>query len=121
MIVVAETPSPLIKRLKKLLSCEKLALMYEHDFRCVFCGFDFLSTPEAMKMATIDHLIPRCQGGPNTRDNKLPVCYGCNQLKGGAHLSDGTKASRIRHARQIVRNKRVRLDSLHEVFVRMFR
>jgi len=31
----------------------------------------------------IDHLIPLCQGGPDTLDNMVPSCSGCNLRKGG--------------------------------------
>ncbi|WP_374191906.1 HNH endonuclease [Rhizobium rhizogenes] len=31
---------------------------------------------------TTDHKIPLCRGGPDTRENKVPCCFRCNNLKG---------------------------------------
>jgi 5-methylcytosine-specific restriction endonuclease McrA len=30
---------------------------------------------------TIDHIVPRCQGGQNTWMNTIAACYSCNQRK----------------------------------------
>ncbi len=30
---------------------------------------------------TIDHIVPRCQGGQNTWLNTIAACYACNQRK----------------------------------------
>ena len=32
---------------------------------------------------TVDHVIPRCQGGKSTWNNLVACCMICNQLKGG--------------------------------------
>ena len=32
--------------------------------------------------ATIDHIIPKCKGGTNARENCQMMCQGCNWLKG---------------------------------------
>ncbi|TDW21087.1 HNH endonuclease [Rhizobium azibense] len=31
---------------------------------------------------TTDHKIPTCRGGSDTRENKVPCCFRCNNLKG---------------------------------------
>jgi hypothetical protein len=36
-------------------------------------------------MFTIDHHIPRSNGGKNTRDNLQPACASCNNKKGNSH------------------------------------
>ncbi|HJW34191.1 MAG TPA: HNH endonuclease [Holophagaceae bacterium] len=35
------------------------------------------------KASTVDHVIPRCQGGGSTWFNLVAACLRCNQLKGG--------------------------------------
>lgn len=35
------------------------------------------------KATTVDHVIPVCQGGPNTWQNLVACCLPCNQAKGG--------------------------------------
>lgn len=41
---------------------------------CAYCG-SLLYEP------TIDHVIPKSQGGGNTRDNLVLACWTCNQAK----------------------------------------
>lgn len=33
-------------------------------------------------LMTIDHIIPKSKGGPNSLDNYQPMCQPCNSLKG---------------------------------------
>ena len=42
--------------------------------RCMYCG----RAAESM-----DHLIPRLRGGPDSADNLIPACRQCNSSKGG--------------------------------------
>ena len=42
--------------------------------RCMYCA----GTAESM-----DHLIPRLRGGPDSADNLIPACRRCNSSKGG--------------------------------------
>ncbi len=37
---------------------------------------------------TIDHVLPRCKGGTNHRENLTPVCHKCNQRKGSMTVED---------------------------------
>jgi hypothetical protein len=41
---------------------------------CAYCG---------RKATTVDHVVPRCQGGPTTWANLVAACFPCNQRKGG--------------------------------------
>jgi hypothetical protein len=38
-------------------------------------------------VATIEHLIPRSQGGTNAYENTVAACYGCNQKRGDRRLT----------------------------------
>ena len=42
--------------------------------RCQYCS---------AKATTLDHVRPRCQGGPSTWTNLVACCLACNQAKGG--------------------------------------
>ena len=44
--------------------------------RCQYAGCDRRGT-------TVDHVIPRCQGGPSTWGNLVACCQPCNARKGG--------------------------------------
>lgn len=41
---------------------------------CAYCG--------KLNPATLDHVVPRSQGGPTTRNNLIAACGDCNILKG---------------------------------------
>lgn len=41
---------------------------------CAYCGH---------RATTVDHVRPRCQGGPTTWNNLVAACFPCNQRKGG--------------------------------------
>jgi hypothetical protein len=47
---------------------------------CCYCG-----APEPL---TIDHLIPRSRGGPDTGDNLVWACRACNSSKGARDVMD---------------------------------
>jgi 5-methylcytosine-specific restriction endonuclease McrA len=47
-------------------------------FRCQYCNHE-LNTKEA----TLDHVVPRSQGGKTTWENIVCACAGCNRKKGG--------------------------------------
>ncbi len=46
-------------------------------WRCQYCGERFPSTK-----LTLDHVIPRSRGGPNSWQNLVAACMACNQAKG---------------------------------------
>lgn len=44
------------------------------NYRCQYCG---------KKATTVDHVIPRCQGGLSQWSNLVACCLHCNQFKSG--------------------------------------
>ncbi len=46
--------------------------------QCMYCGSHFASAD-----LTVDHVIPRAQGGADTWENLVAACRGCNARKGG--------------------------------------
>ncbi len=61
---------------KLLLGRLERRVMKRDHFQCQYegCGH---------KATTVDHVIPVCQGGPNTWQNLVACCLACNQHKGG--------------------------------------
>jgi 5-methylcytosine-specific restriction endonuclease McrA len=53
----------------------------KHDFDgcCAYCGL-------SPNFLTIDHVVPRSQGGTNDPNNLLPACKPCNESKGSQSL-----------------------------------
>lgn len=53
--------------------------LYTRDgWRCRYCG-EHVSADTA----SLDHVIPRSKGGPNTADNLWTACLTCNSIKSG--------------------------------------
>ena len=52
----------------------------DFDHCCAYCG-------DLPIFLTIDHVIPRSQGGTNEPNNLLPACKNCNESKGSKSLS----------------------------------
>jgi len=65
--------------------------------RCQYCGKHFPT-----KELTLDHVVPRVQGGLNTWDNLVCACVKCNARKGGRTPSEAG----IKLIRPAVRPKR---------------
>lgn len=51
---------------------------HEKPNECIYCG--------AQEDLTIEHILPRSCGGPDTPDNVIKVCKTCNSSKGGKRL-----------------------------------
>jgi len=57
-----------------------MQLLEQHDFRCGYCGLDFLKDPHAFKDIEFDHITPRKHGGGEV-NNRIPACHFCNSIK----------------------------------------
>jgi len=56
-------------------------------YTCVYCGARPGDKQHGRRLThadfSVDHLVPRCQGGQNTWTNTACACKSCNQRKGG--------------------------------------
>lgn len=52
------------------------AILRRDNFVCQYVGCNHKAT-------TVDHVIPRCQGGQSTWSNLVGCCRACNEKKGG--------------------------------------
>jgi 5-methylcytosine-specific restriction endonuclease McrA len=50
------------------------------NFECVYCGSD--------KNLTLDHVIPKSKGGPDSWENLVTACKGCNGEKADLTLEE---------------------------------
>ena len=58
---------------------KKRLQLYERDkWICQFCGDKVTESN-----VTLDHLVPRCNGGTNQKDNLRTACLTCNSIKSG--------------------------------------
>jgi hypothetical protein len=52
-------------------------------FTCQYCG---KRPPDAV--LEVDHVVPKCEGGPDTAENLTTACYACNRGKAGVSLGN---------------------------------
>ena len=81
----AAYPFPSVIRLRRYiyLPFQKVSLtrqnLFRRDgFRCVYCG--------SGERLTLDHVVPRAQGGKTTWKNLVTACSRCNAKKGDLSL-----------------------------------
>lgn len=64
---------------------EKRAALYERDgWECAYCGRgprDKRNPKQASVVLTLDHLVPRVQGGDNDAHNLVTACKTCNSSR----------------------------------------
>ncbi|GAC1541898.1 MAG: HNH endonuclease [Herpetosiphon sp.] len=56
--------------------CTRRAVLQRDNYSCQYCG----ATP-GVDALTLDHILPRAQGGHTTWDNVVAACRSCNGLK----------------------------------------
>ena len=71
----------MIKRPRPRVRLCKRELFRRDNYTCQYCG---MRTPRL----TIDHVIPRHQGGSHSWSNLVSACPACNTKKGGRKLED---------------------------------
>lgn len=71
----------MLKRRKKLGT----EFRQKHKGKCFYCKrmvkVKHVKQDDPLR-ATLDHLVPRSQGGKDSRKNLVLACYQCNQAKG---------------------------------------
>ncbi len=79
-------PVPSVVRLRRYVQVRrnrstntmKRARIYIRDqYRCQYCG-----ETKGASVLTLDHILPRAQGGESTPENLVSACLKCNQRKG---------------------------------------
>ena len=79
----------------------------ERPEECIYCG--------GKKDLTVDHILPRSRGGPDSPDNAVWVCRGCNSSKGGKRLYEWYELDRRYEVPRIAEGKYLKLlYGLHE-------
>ncbi len=63
---------------KRGVTCNRLNVCKRDGWKCQYCG-----TKVTGPTMTLDHVIPRTQGGKSEWGNLVTSCYECNQKKGG--------------------------------------
>lgn len=77
-------------------------IMKRDAHRCQYCG---------QKGDTLDHVVPKCQGGASTWSNLVSCCRSCNAKKGGHRPEEVGMTLR----RPIRSPRALMMDRLHEL------
>lgn len=83
--VSREFPVPSVVRLERYVRAprrrvvlSKRNVMRRDNHQCQYCG-------KRDRKMTIDHIIPKKHGGPESWENLVTACAGCNAKKGDRH------------------------------------
>lgn len=68
-------------------SKRRFIMNYWH-YRCAYCG-------RMYRKLTLDHIIPKQEGGTNAATNLVPACEKCNTLKGAKSLKTFARGNNI--------------------------
>jgi 5-methylcytosine-specific restriction endonuclease McrA len=66
-----------VRRRRQAAGLKRLRLYIRDQFRCQYCGKKF--QPAEL---TLDHILPRAQGGASSVENLVTACLACNLRKG---------------------------------------
>ncbi len=71
----------MIRRPRPRVKLTKKEIFRRDDYTCQYCG-------RQSKNLTVDHIVPRHQGGQHRWENLASACPECNRRKGGRALQD---------------------------------
>lgn len=77
--------SYMVRRPRPRVALSKREILRRDDYTCQYCG-------RKMRTLTLDHVVPRRQGGSHTWDNLVAACSNCNRQKGGRLPSEANMA-----------------------------
>ena len=82
---LVEVARPSVIRLLRYISlphrrapCTRRGVLQRDGYTCQYCG-----AQPAQHLLTLDHVIPRTQGGQTSWENLVTACRACNHTKGG--------------------------------------
>ncbi len=67
----------------KITRKRKYSIYLKYNGKCMVCGNELMFLTDAPKRHyfTVDHYMPKCQGGENSSKNCIAMCERCNTLK----------------------------------------
>jgi len=83
-------PLPKVAMVKKFISFKYTAtptrrnIFLRDDYTCQYCG---VKNPDKL---TLDHVLPKWQGGKDSWENLVCACFKCNSKKGGRTPSEAS-------------------------------
>lgn len=65
----------------------KIEIATLQEWKCHWCSQPMISQYGFRNTATVEHMIPRCEGGSNERHNLTAACYRCNNDRGSQNAT----------------------------------
>ena len=60
----------------------RFCLAEQQNWRCCYCGIRMDGADGTPSAPTLEHVVPRVCGGPDTADNLVVACCKCNNDRG---------------------------------------
>ena len=79
------------------------------DFKCVYCGGDFLGSVNDYASCQLDHIDPWSKSGAHELENIAVSCATCNHIKGSYVPVGQTREEKIRDALRHITTQRVEM------------
>ncbi len=79
------------------------------NHKCCYCGFRFSNQTHTKRSATIEHVVPRSQGGADHPDNYVVACAGCNSSRGVMPVENFIPKAQKHILNQIERKKNIEI------------
>ena len=95
------------RKIKWSSTIREWIIEHERPKECIYCG--------SKENLTVEHILPKCRGGPDIPDNAIKVCKKCNSRKGGKRLYEWFGLSEKDKVPRIAEGKYLKLlYKLHE-------
>ena len=69
---------------KRFRGKQRDAIFRQDGYRCAYCLLDLTKQPRLLW--TVDHVVPRRDGGTNAITNLITACFYCNSRRGATPL-----------------------------------
>ena len=69
---------------KRFRGKQRDALFCQDGHRCAYCLLDLTTQPRLLW--TVDHVVPRRDGGTNAATNLITACFYCNSRRGATPI-----------------------------------
>lgn len=67
---------------------KRTRLAEAQNWKCCWCGCKMVPEPMQCNSVTVEHILPRSQGGSNEMDNLAAACHRCNNKRGTLTIDD---------------------------------
>jgi len=92
---------------------EQFAILLRGNWKCAYCGVAMDDPDFPARDVTIDHLVPRKEGGLTVPENLVPACRTCNSRKCHRPWQDyAPGGARVRIERQVAQPLNLALAKL---------